>query len=132
VVVAAAVPGARIDMNGGAVREKTAAEIFAELEALPGLFRWTVERYMERAPDPVMSIEVLTPIDMIETKAQEIARKEAQERAYLGTLRERVFWSISLTHNPNHGPGFYGRAPTLAGAWAQVVGQIAAYREIVD
>jgi hypothetical protein len=112
-------------------RDMTEAEVFAALCALPARFRFEVERVTSREPD-WNAVRPMTPagFEAMNLEAQ-IARKEAEERAMLETMRDRTFWRISLNTSPDGGPGFYGRAETLAGAWAAVLGQIAAFSEVI-
>lgn len=122
-------------MSDQPVREKTAAEVFAELCALPERISWKVERERREAPDPEVAAQLSTPwalMDGVETKAEAIARKKAEEERYMASVRPRTHWSLSLTLDGERGgPSLYGHGQTLAQAWAMVRVQIAAFAEVL-
>lgn len=118
-----------------ASREKTNAEVFAELCALPERISWKVEREHREEADPEMVAQLTTPwarTNVVETKAEAIARRQAEEEAYKSSIRPRGFWTLALSLDAGRGgPSIYGHGPTLAHAWANVRIQIAAFTEVL-
>ena len=112
-------------MEDRPMREKTEAEVFAELCALPARFRFEVERVTRTEPDPD-ALHAARPVGLTP-----LQHKEFEERMYR-EARPVTYWRVTLGLDPGQsGPSFYGHGPTLARAWGDVRGQIHSVAEIL-
>lgn len=110
------------------MREKTDAEVFAELCALPERFRFEVERVTHHGTVDRDAMEAARPADWTP-----LQHKEFEERLYRNAAPV-LHWRITVTLLDSAGvpgPSLYGHDATLARAWAGVRMQIAAFTKIL-
>ncbi len=105
------------------------AQVFAALAAIPERFRFEVERVTRREPDPFLANAVMpTEVD----EATLAATLAQHERDLVASMRERVFWRVTIAAGEYRDPSFTGSGPTLATAYHIARRQIAAFAEVLS